>query len=218
MARSDRFTRHSWVWLTGRWRHHLRTPLPEAESEMVERWHCGHLPLVVARRLPDDSDDDLRLGLALPDRRRMAVHLGDGAVAEHRPPLPLAQGLPGAPSAWRPPLQELDRATARLGVPVCVYGSLAWQYWSGKSYVRPDSDVDLLFAPGRWAVVEALLTLLAGWDHPRLDGEVALPDGGAVAWRELASASGRVMVKGGNGVDLRDRADIRSLFLEVMPV
>ena len=51
-------------------------------------------------------------------------------------------------------------AADALGVPVHVFGSLAWQHWSGQEYVRPGSDIDLLFAPRRWTEVERLLAEL----------------------------------------------------------
>lgn len=49
---------------------------------------------------------------------------------------------------------------------------------------------------------------------PRLDGEVLLPDGGAVAWRELVARPARLMVKGPRDVSLRDYAAVAALFSE----
>jgi phosphoribosyl-dephospho-CoA transferase len=43
---------------------------------------------------------------------------------------------------------------------------------------------------------------------------VLLPDGGAVAWRELAARPARLMVKGPRDVTLRDHAAVAALFSE----
>src|SRR3954447_17708746 len=88
------------------------------------------------------------------------------------------------------------------------------------SFPDRHSDVDLLFAPRGWGAVEELLAALGGLDGfgsadgPRLDGEILLPDGGAVAWRELASRPSKLLVKGPMDVTLRDRAAVAALFSE----
>jgi len=49
----------------------------------------------------------------------------------------------------------------------------------------------------------------------RLDGELELPDGAAVNWRELAQNGNQLLVKTMNGVEVRTRA---SLFpMQVQP-
>ncbi|HYG90735.1 MAG TPA: malonate decarboxylase holo-[acyl-carrier-protein] synthase [Azospirillum sp.] len=209
--------RHDWVWLRTGWEQGLRSPLSLEDCETVGGWQGRGLPLVVARRQPGDGEDDLRLGLALPDKRRICVHVTASVMAGHTGPVPASVALPSAPEAWRPTLGAVIDASQALDVPVCVFGSLAWQHQSGLEYVRPNSDVDLLFAPRHWPSVEALLielqTLAKTKAIPRLDGEVLLPDGGAVAWRELAAQSARLIVKGANNVTLRERAAIAALFL-----
>jgi triphosphoribosyl-dephospho-CoA synthase len=91
-----------------------------------------------------------------------------------------------------------------------VHGSLAWQHLSGVVHVRSSSDVDLLARPRDAAALAALLALLGeadGRGGPRLDGEVILPGGGGVAWRELRAGSARLLVKGDDGALLLPRAD-----------
>lgn len=208
--------RHDWVWLSTGWEQGLRSPLSSADRGAVGGWQGRGLPLVVARRQSGDGENDLRLGLALPDKRRICVHVAASAKAKHTGPVTAAAALPSAPEAWRPTLGAVIDAAGALGVPVHVFGSLAWQHQSGLEYVRPGSDVDLLFAPRHWPAVEALLAELQALDRagatPRLDGEVLLPDGGAVAWRELAAQPARLLVKGPNDVTLRERVAIAALF------
>ena len=210
--------RHDWIGLGEDWERWLRTPLTQEDRDAVEGWRRRGLPLVVARRQPADAADDLRLGLSLPDKRRIGVHVASSAAVTHAGPPVLAAVLPSAPAAWWPLLASVLLAADALGVPVHVFGSLAWQHWSGQEYVRPGSDIDLLFAPRRWTEVERLMAelqfLCGPGAVPRLDGEVLLPDGGAVAWRELADRPARLMVKGPRDVALRDHAAVAALFSE----
>jgi phosphoribosyl-dephospho-CoA transferase len=216
----DAPARHDWVHLGEGWEGHLCAPLSAENSQEVESWRRRGLPLVVARRQPADSEDDLRLGLALPDKRRVGVHVAAPAAVAYAGPPALAAALASAPAAWRPLLGAVARAVDALGVPCRVFGSLAWQHLSGLPYVRPGSDVDLLFAPRRWPAVEDLLAALERLGDPggpRLDGEIMLPDGGAVAWRELAARPSKLLVKGPMDVTLRDRAAVAALFSEECP-
>ncbi len=179
-------------------------------------WWAQGRSFVVARGDVSDTDEDLRLGLALPDKRRVCLHVGREAALSSRPPPTLGEVLRSAPVSWRSLLRRIHFLGETLGVPVGVFGSLAWEYLSGVKYVRPDSDVDVLFAPTRWADVERLLSELDAVSRApgevRLDGEVLLPDGGAVAWRELASRPHRLLVKGPRGAGLRGWKEITALF------
>ncbi|PWC84130.1 hypothetical protein TSH100_18870 [Azospirillum sp. TSH100] len=196
------------------WAEHLRSPLAAAEQAEAADWCAAGRPLVIARGRSGDEAGELRLGLATPDKRRIGLHVAVGAVAERLAPLPLAEALNSAPAAWQPMLVELVRRALDLGVAAAVYGSLAWQHRTGLRYVRPESDIDLVFAPrDRWQL-DRLLDLLAetGDGPPRLDGEILLPDGVAVAWRELVGRPARLLVKGPVEVGLRDLASVLALF------
>jgi phosphoribosyl-dephospho-CoA transferase len=219
----DAPARHDWVHLGEGWEGHLCAPLSAENSQEVESWRRRGLPLVVARRQPADSENDLRIGLALSDKRRIGVHVAASSAVAHAGPPTLAAALASAPAGWRPLLGAVVRLGKALEVPICVFGSLAWQHLSGLRYLRPGSDVDLLFAPRGWGAVEELLTALGSLDGfdsadgPRLDGEILLPDGGAVAWRELAARPSKLLVKGPRDVTLRDRAAVAALFSEECP-
>ena len=219
MRPSDGVSRHDWVWLTRTWEAHLRSGLDPIARAELGAWLDGGRPLVVTRRPPEDAPGDLRLGLALPGRRRIGVHLSQGAVSWRSSPPSLRQVLGDSPWAWREPLEWLAAITEALGVPTGVYGSLAWQHFAGRSepaYLSPKSDLDLVFTPPSWAATERLLTELAScgsrFPAPSLDGEVILPDGGGVAWRELAMRPEKLLVKSLDRVELRPFATLAGLF------
>ena len=159
--------------------------------------------------------DDLRLGLALPDKRRIGLHLAPAAVARSAPPPSLQTVIAHAPAAWRARLRQVDVGAEAAGLPVAVYGSLAWEYRCGMAYVRADSDVDLLFdaqaVPPLGPVLDLVVALSADAGTPRLDGELILPGGGAVAWRELARRPDELLVKGVGGPALRPRPSVEAL-------
>lgn len=206
--------RHGWVRLGEGWAGCLRSPLAEAERAEVADWCAVGRPLVIARGRPGDGAGELRLGLATSDKRRIGLHLVADAVAVRLEPLRLAEVVETAPEAWRSMLAELVRRAQDVGVTPAVYGSLAWQHRTGLGYVRPDSDIDLLFAPRERWQLDGVLDMLAavGDGSPRLDGEILLPDGAAVAWRELAGRPARLLVKGPAEVSLRDLPSVLALF------
>src|SRR3954451_23656587 len=131
--------RHDWVQLGEGWEGHLRAPLSAENSQEVESWRRRGLPLVVARRQPTDGEGDLRLGLALSDKRRVGVHVPAPAAVAHAGPPTLAAALASAPAGWRPRLGAVVRLGDALGAPARVFGSLAWQHLSGLRYLRPGS-------------------------------------------------------------------------------
>lgn len=196
----DRPARHDWVLLRSGWRRAVAGPLAPAELAALDSWDPARRPLVVARSRPEDVPGTLRLGLALPGRVRIGVVVRADVVLERRPPLPLEAVLPHALAESRIPLARLAGDLRDAGAPARVFGSLAWQHvavGAALEYVTPASDVDLLVTPTSWRGLQEALATLSGWrGPPRLDGEVLLPGGLAVSWRELASGAERVLAKG----------------------
>lgn len=206
--------RHAFVRLATDWPRQLRTPLPESDQARIAAWRAAGRPFVVARAAPGDDGGMLRLGLALPDRTRLGFGVAATAVAAVRPPPPLDDVTAAAPASWRERLQQAAAIACHHRVTVAVYGSLAWQALTGQAYLRPGSDIDLLLDARRWGDLMDITNVLAGFEGaPRLDGEALLPDGAAVAWRELAGAPERLLVKGPAGVDLVRYADVRGRFM-----
>ena len=211
----DPLARHSWVWLAERWTGCLRGPAGAETMALAERWRAQGHPFVVASPAAQDGRDDLRLGLALPDKRRIGLHLAPAAVVRSAPPPSLRAVIAHVPAAWRARLRQVDAAAEAAGLPVAVYGSLAWEYRCGMAYVRADSDVDLLFdaqaVPPLGPVLDLAVALSADAGTPRLDGELILPGGGAVAWREFARRPDELLVKGAGGPALRPRPSVEAL-------
>lgn len=192
--------RHDLVWLAPGAAGRVRVAEP-ARARDVERWLADGRPAVVARRPEDLGREDLALGIALPaarGRARLALLAPRAAVARVARPLRLAEALASAPAAWRGPLAALDDEARRAGITLRVFGSLAWQRLTGEAYLREGSDVDLL-VPGadgeQRARALALLSRWAGRVEPRLDGELLLGGGRAVAWREVLARPARILVK-----------------------
>ena len=89
---------------------------------------------------------------------------------------------------------------------------------TGLSYLTARSDLDLLWSISEERSIASLVKGLLRLDAEgpvRLDGELELPDGAAVNWRELAQNGNQLLVKTMNGVEVRTRA---SLFpMQVQP-
>ncbi|NBD08862.1 malonate decarboxylase holo-[acyl-carrier-protein] synthase [Corallococcus silvisoli] len=212
----ERPVRHDWVFLGPGWEEHLRSPPGPDVLPRVTAWREQGRPFAVARQDVPDRDDEVRLSLTLPDRRHLSLHVAMQAVERWLAPPTLQEALEAAPAAWRPALDDVVALGAALDLTVGVFGSLAWQHRSGESFLRPLSDVDLLFTPARWSDVERLLFGLEAVSRRhsvvRLDGEVVLPDGGAVSWRELALEPERIWVTGPRGASPRTLRELRALF------
>ncbi|HVI52828.1 MAG TPA: malonate decarboxylase holo-[acyl-carrier-protein] synthase [Candidatus Sulfotelmatobacter sp.] len=219
MPKAERFQRHDWVWLDKTWPDQLIAPILPPTRYALDRWLEAGRPLVVARRLPGDGDDTLRLGLAQPNRGRLSLHLRqDALVSSTLSPSP-SQVKSSSPEDWHETLDWLERLGRGTGTGIGVYGSLAWQHFADDPDLRflsPSSDLDLLFRPAAWPSVERLLRELSGDGRhapaPRLDGEIILPDGAGVSWRELAARPPRLLVKSMDEAALRPLAQVMSQF------
>jgi phosphoribosyl-dephospho-CoA transferase len=184
-----------------------REPLAQAA---LAHWAAHDLPLVVTRQRVDDSEQ-VALGLPAPmcwGRRRLALSVPAAALRD-------PHGFP-EPAAITPLLAPPERAAwtrltdrlAALGVAPQVYGSHGWQVITCLAYLREGSDLDLWLPVRDAAQADAAAALLddTDWRSPRLDGEIGLPDGAAVAWREWqqwrAGRADAVLVKHRTGVRL----------------
>ena len=209
-------TRHSWVWLAEGWADVCAGGPRPKRSLWLQRWRALDRPFIVASPGAHDGEDDLRLGLALPDKRRISLHLPRAAVVRSAPPPSLREVVAQAPAAWRPRLREVETMARAAGLSTAVYGSLAWEYRCGTAYVRADFDVDLLFdaqaALPLGPVLDLAKALSADAGAPRLDGELILPGGEAVAWREFARRPDELLVKGTGGPALRTCRSLEALF------
>ena len=187
-----------------------------ADLPLVADWARLGRPVIVRRRTAGDCVDAAPAALPLPPnygKRRLAFSFAAGAAVVALPPVLLRDAAPAAPPAWHPTVAALLDLGEATRISPRVFGALLWQHATGLPYLTARSDLDLLWsiADERSAasLVEGLLRLDA--DSPvRLDGELELPDGAAVNWRELArSGAGlgdELLVKTMDGVEIRTRA------------
>jgi phosphoribosyl-dephospho-CoA transferase len=222
----DRLRRHDRVWLNVDWRKASRSALEPSDEAIIDEWIGRHRPLVIARHLSGDCDDSVRLGLALPGRRRLGFSIEGRAITRIAPPMPLEETIDAAPLAWRKPAVKLLSDFASLGLSLRVFGSLAWHCFAiaGSSdhdpgYLTATSDIDLLITPRTASDCRAACCALDEFEvdrpAPRLDGEFAFPDGSAVAWREFASCPDRILVKRMHEVVLLPFSSLEGLFARI---
>ncbi|MGO4570125.1 malonate decarboxylase holo-[acyl-carrier-protein] synthase [Rhizobium sp. 2YAF20] len=172
----------------------------EIEPDLLA-WATSGRPAIFRRRICSDSMDIVPLGLPLPPdmgRKRLTLACPPTAVILAAPPPLLRDVLPAAPARWRPAIGALLEAD----VSCRCFGSLAWQYLTGLSYLTGTSDLDLLVAC-RSSVdatrTTALLNDVAERAPMRIDAELITPRGTAVQWREWLSGNPELLVKSHTG-------------------
>jgi phosphoribosyl-dephospho-CoA transferase len=192
------------------WRSLLRSRPELVVHPLVSQWADESWPLI--RRRPLSGEDGIALGLPLPPmlgRQRLSMNLPIGAVrASHSPPL-LADCTVVAPPAWRGVIAKL----LTVDDSVRCFGSLAWQRMTGLAYLRPQSDLDLLWTVRDGAHAMRLsqsIAAIASTTSLRLDGELQLASGDAVQWREWLSGASQLLVKSITGISMTAR---EALFL-----
>ena len=200
-------------------RHSLVQLFPEATWQSLEpsfqpdlvAWFAANRPAVVARLQGGEPRGYWRLGVPLPPsqgKHRLTLIVAPTAIKTWCPALLLSDVLASAPSDWVLAIQALLEQSQSLNLKPRVYGSFALQALTGLSYVTPESDLDLIWKPHSRKQLESLFEVLQNWENEtglRADGEVQLPDGSGVCWRELASESKQVLVKSTDSVSLQQR-------------
>lgn len=196
------------------WTRLLEGGFGAVHEALVARWAAFGWPLVVRRRLPADPPGTIPLGLPLPpatDKARLACALVASDIIRFDPPPTLVEAMGAAPPPWRAAASELLALGSAAGIVPRVFGSLAWASLTGLEYVRPGSDLDLIWPLRADQDPAPLLRSLHDLQRRapmRLDGELVLPDGRAVNWLELASPAAELLVKTTHRVALVSRGDL----------
>jgi phosphoribosyl-dephospho-CoA transferase len=184
---------------------------------LVADWARLGRPVIVRRRMVGDFVDGVPAALPLPPchgKRRLAFSFPAGAAMATVPPVLLCDAARTAPTAWQSVVTAVLDVGDTVKITPRVFGALLWEHATGLPYLTATSDLDLLWSISdeQTAVllVERLLKLEA--EGPvRLDGELELPDGAGVNWRELVHNSdqaGQVLVKTMDGVEVRIKAGL----------
>ncbi|WP_068833578.1 malonate decarboxylase holo-[acyl-carrier-protein] synthase, partial [Xanthomonas graminis] len=179
-------------------------------------WFAAGHPAIVARGDRRDAAPLLRLGVPLPPaegKQRLSLSVERDAARRQRAPLTLDEVCAQVPALhdWQLPLRELQALAATHGLIPRVFGAFAWQALTGLRYVQAGSDIDLLWPVPSPAQAPALLADLVRWEQRhgcRADGEMLLPDGDAVSWRELAGDSAQLLVKALRDCRLQPRTEL----------
>ena len=199
------------------WDAMLQTRPDLADVPLLADWARLGRPVIVRRRLPCDAADDVPAAVPLPPslgKQRIALGFPPGAGLAALPPVRLRDAAAAAPAAWRPVIASLVTAGEDAGHEPCVFGALLWQHVTGLAYLGTRSDLDLLWHVPDEPVAARLTRTLTRLDTAgpvRLDGELVLPDGAGVNWREFAQAEGTaatVLAKTMDGVDARPKAGL----------
>jgi phosphoribosyl-dephospho-CoA transferase len=209
-------------------RHDLLLIDPAAWSEMLKSrhdlkgvpyltaWAEKGWPVIVRRVLCSDKPGLVSAAVPLPpteDKRRIALQFPRDGVTACMPPLALHRAIGKAPRAWKAALDSLMTAGINHHTEVRVFGSLLWQVLTGLDYLTASSDIDLLWCIEDRTRLWPLLECIGEIDTRspmRIDGELLLPDGGGINWREMAGQPDEVLVKTLHGVETRTCKDILS--------
>ncbi len=191
----------------------LVSPCVAADSpawEAARLWLASGLPLVATRQ--PSLRGLVQLGLSLPlrlARQRLTIQVAEDQIARISAPLTVARCRSRLPTALAGVLEQLDEEILACGARLGVFGSLSWENLSGEIYRHAESDIDLICDVASHGQLLRSLEALkrAAAELPcRLDGELRLPDGRAVAWQEVAACYPHgerpVLVKGEQAVEL----------------
>jgi phosphoribosyl-dephospho-CoA transferase len=216
--------RNELVWLTKfGWQRVLELGWDSEGQSVLQHWAVAQLPLVVCRQRVDHMPPTISLGLPAPsiwNRRKLELECLPGELRRRElfPSLePIAQRNA---DLWE--IEDFLVTMRSLNLPIQVYGSFGWQHLTGMDYVRPSSDLDLRVQVPDHAMAKVAARALSALRLAiRVDGELAFPDGSAIAWREyLQWAQGevdRVLVKSRTSVGLMESEALLAMALSSSP-
>jgi phosphoribosyl-dephospho-CoA transferase len=183
-----------------------------ADQPLIANWARLGWPAIVRRLAAGETANGTPVGLPLPPshgKRRIALSVPAGAAVVELPPLLLHEAASGVPAAWESTIVALLEVAEAAAVSPRVVGSLLWEHVTGLRYLTAQSDLDLVWPVPDESTATALVQSLLWHDTGapvRLDGDLELPDGAGVNWREFArvtSNGGDVLVKTTSGVEMR---------------
>ena len=183
---------------------------------MVAGWAGFGRPVMVRRHVAADPAGCLPAALPLPPaqgKRRLSFSFPPDAHIIWWPPVLLRDVPHLVPAEWRPVISALLALGREIGTPPRVFGAALWEYATGLAYLSATSDLDLLWQVADEQAATHLVATLRRIDADgpvQLDGELELPDGAGVNWRELCADNlqDSVLAKTVDGVELRRRVGL----------
>lgn len=182
----------------------IDTAHPQDMAVIIDWIRVGR-PLIARMRRSQDPVDRVALGLPLPPalgKKRIMLTAERSLLRSLEHPPRLQNALAALPAQWRPRIERLCMNLTAHDADVRVIGSLAWQHLTGVAYLHPQSDIDVVLHMTGAAEFKTWLDLLMESDlspGPRIDGEIVMPGGDAVSWRELCTSSKDLLVKNIHG-------------------
>lgn len=191
--------RHTLVWLA-------RAPLAvhPSDRERVAAWHAAGRPYVVTRR--PEGGPLLGLGFCTADpanpqlRPRRVAAVSEPGLIERSSPPPTLLEIATCPAAasCAAAFAALSEAALAEGLEIRVYGSWMWQALTGEPHVHEASDLDVLVDAADSLQADRAASFLDRQQRGfpmRCDGELALPGGRDVQWREYVQNKPDLLVK-----------------------
>jgi malonate decarboxylase holo-[acyl-carrier-protein] synthase len=213
----EHLRRHSFAWITD-----SENPSQFAEGEtpqndlvLLGNWLGTGRPVIIRRPCLSEDGESVYVGLSLPPdpvKRRLAFRLPFSLLANVvEPPL------------WTECVDAFSEGSARVNpilmvieaakLPLQTFGSYAWQYHTGLSYVTSRSDIDLIVPINRredWRRFRQLMSETQKTDH-RVDLEIILNGDVSFHWREFEEPGKRLLFKGNRSVWMGDKSDVEAL-------
>ena len=209
--------RHELVWLSRAGWRRLQAGSAAADTELLAHWARRDLPLVATRRPPGLPSTEVALGLPAPQRwggRRLSFAARCAELARLGAFPTLAEAIAALPGEIGQRLLAVADVLGDRAATVRVYGSHGWQVLSGLDCLRAGSDLDLLLPVADDREAARLCGCLDRYSGAlRVDGELLLPEGRAVSWREWhrVGPTGQVLVKQLEGAALVPRKRLWSM-------
>ncbi len=148
---------------------------------------------------------------SLDSKQRLHLLVKNTVIDKVEQPLLLSSVLEYLPLQHRLCATHLLQLLQGVEAEIRVYGSAFWSHAQKSTCMTEESDLDLLIqAHGRNTIekIFAALVKCSNLYAIRLDGELELPDGNTVAWRELAMMPDKILVKSDQGPTLQNCSEI----------
>ncbi len=217
----DFFRRHSFAWVGDEESlfDRISGETPQDDVAILRTWLGKRNPLIVRRPCLIEDGKTVCLGLALPPdpaKRRLAFRLPLAEIGKLVEPPLWRDCVASAAMKVARRVKSVLLATENAGLPLQTFGSYAWQYYTGLSYVTPNSDIDVLVqikSRDEWEKFRQLMIDPKKTPH-RVDLEIVLSGDASFNWREFGAPGTRLLFKGNHTVWMGDKSDVETFFHE----